>query len=382
MLNVSVGKLQLQTPLLLASGYITETPDFFLNARHYGCAGMITRSLKERVPDERKQVPAPRYAVFNQDSMLNCEWGNEKPWISWLDGGVQGVKSTGAPLIVSMSGRDPEGCKNMIPEFDKAGVDAFEINISCSHSGLLHGNLNVDIQHLQRVLRLLRPITNTPIWIKLSYSSYLFEMAAEAEASGADAIVCTNSIGPGLLIDVNSGRHMLGIAGGAGGLTGKAVFPIALWCVAQLAQTVKIPIIGCGGISKANHVLQMLMAGASAVQLYSAPALKGPSIFRKINAGLYKFLVEHTEHLSIGDIVGYTNKKMPTSHRFTTLPPEIVEERCTGCGVCVHACAFDALNMLTLPDKSQIAVINEKCISCNACVGVCPPKFDAIKAFY
>ena len=82
-LKTQVGDLKLQTPLLLASGYITETPEFFLRAQPYGCSGIVTRSLKQHVPAERSRITSPRYAVFGNDSMLNCEWGNERPWTDW-----------------------------------------------------------------------------------------------------------------------------------------------------------------------------------------------------------------------------------------------------------------------------------------------------------
>lgn len=380
-LNTQVGSMKLQTPLLLASGYITETPEFFLKAQLYGCSGMVTRSLKQHVPPERANVLAPRYAVFDQDSMLNCEWGNEKPWTDWRDHGVSQVKDTGCPIIISLSGRDLDGCCNLIRAFDEIDVDAYELNISCSHSGVLHGNLNVDVFHLQQLMEKVRGVTSAPIWIKLSYSNLLIQMAKGAEGLGADAIVCTNSIGPGMLIDTKTAKPKLGIKGGGGGVTGKAIFPIALWCVHQLSQTVNIPVVGCGGIFTADQVIQMLMAGASAVQLYTAPALKGPVIFKRITIGLRKFLAENPEHASIKDLIGLAVNKA-NEHQFSSPRPVVIEEKCTGCGICIHACAFDALEMTHRPGKTALAVITDNCNSCNACVGVCPPKFDAIKASF
>ena len=279
-LYTQIGTMKLQTPLLLASGYITETPEFFLRAQPYGCSGIDPRSLKRHVPLERSKITTPRYVVFDQDSMLNCEWGNEKPWTDWRDHGVQQVKDTGCPIIISLSGRDLDSCCYLIHAFDEIGVDAYEINISCSHSGVLHGNLNIDTFHLEQLMKKVRSITTTPIWVKLSYSNLLVSMARQAQELGADAIVCTNSIGPGMLIDTKTAKPKLGIKGGGGGVTGKAIFPIALWCVHQLSKTLTIPVVGCGGIFTADDVIQMLMAGASAVQLYTAPALKGPIIFK------------------------------------------------------------------------------------------------------
>jgi dihydroorotate dehydrogenase (NAD+) catalytic subunit len=385
MLSTQVGSIKLQTPLLLASGYLTETPEFFLKAKSYGCSGMVTRSLKERISPERTQVPAPRYAVFNQESMLNCEWGNERPWTDWRDYGVNRVKKTGCPIIVSLSGRDLDGCKNLIQAFDDIGVNAYEINISCSHSGVLHGNLNVDILHLQQLMEEVRGITSTPVWIKLSYSSVLIEMAKQAEAMGADAIICTNSIGPGMLIDTGSAKPKLGIKGG-GGVTGKAVFPIALWCVHQLSQALTIPVVGCGGVFTADDVIQMLMAGACAVQLYTAPALHGPAVFKQIMAGMRKFFIANQQYSSVKDLIGLA-LSATEEHKFSSPRPVIIEEKCTGCKICLHACAFDALEIIPRRNQNRgktllVAAINDNCNSCNACVGVCPPKFNAIRASF
>ncbi|MBI2475541.1 4Fe-4S binding protein [Candidatus Uhrbacteria bacterium] len=376
-LKTQVGDISLQTPLLLASGYITETPEFFLRAQQHGCSGMITRSLKQHVPPERLRIPAPRYAVFDKDSMLNCEWGNENPWTDWKDYGVHQVKKTGCPIIISLSGRESDSCCYMIHVFDEIGVDAYEINISCSHSGALHGNLNVDALHLEQLMKKVRGITTTPIWIKLSYSDLLISMAKKAEELGADAVVCTNSIGPGMLIDTKTAKPKLGIKGGGGGITGKAIFPIALWCVHQLSKTLTIPVVGCGGIFTADDVIQMLMAGASAVQLYTAPALKGPAVFEQVTNGLNRFLVENPKHASVRNLIGLTLNKTG-DHRFSSPRPIVIEERCTGCGICIQSCAFGALSMVRSVDKKALAKIADNCISCNACVGVCHTEFNAI----
>ncbi len=380
MLNTQVGTVKLQTPLLLASGYITETPEFFLKAQPYGCSGIITRSLKEHVPLERAKIPSPRYAIFDQDSMLNCEWGNERPWTEWRDNGVDKVKNTNSPIIISLSGRDSDSCCNLIKIFDEIGVDAYEINISCSHSGVLHGNLNVDAFYLEQLMKKVRAVTTTPIWIKLSYSNFLVTMAKQAEEFGANAVVCTNSIGPGMLIDTKTAKPKLGIKGGGGGVTGKAIFPIALWCVHQLYQVLNIPIVGCGGVFTADQVVQMLMAGASAVQLYTAPALKGPIVFKRIKTDLLKFLKD-SNHSSTRDLIGLTKNKT-NEHTFLSPLPVITKEKCTGCGICIDACAFGAIDMILRPNKKALAIITNNCISCNACVGVCPPKFNAIQASF
>lgn len=372
-LKTKVGNIIFDPPLLLASGYITETPDFFVEANKFGCSGMVTRSLKKNVPPERKNTPAPRYVVDDINIMLNCEWGNEHPWENWRDKWAEQVRNK-APLIISMSGRDIEGCKELIQIFDEVGVDGFEINVSCSHSGSLNGNLNIDIQHLKNLLKIIRPLTTQPIWIKLAFSSILIEMAKTAEDLGADAITCTNTIGPGLAIDIETAKPKLGIKGGLGGVSGKAIFPIALHCVNEISKNVQIPIVGVGGICTADNVIQMLMAGASAVQLYTFPALKGPESFKKISDELLQFLFDHPEYPELSSVIGAFNQ-IEQEHQFqVSSAPVVVKDRCSGCGICLSSCAFGAIHL----NKNSQAEISDDCIGCNACAGGCPPKFNAI----
>ncbi len=353
MLETNIGGLVLNSPLLLASGQITETPDFFLQTDKYACAGMVTRSLRENPSPERANTPAPRYVIFdNGRSMLNCEWSNSEPWTTWYSEGIEKVRSRDGALILSLFGEDISGCCNLVRKFDDTKIAAFEINVSGSY----------DVDFLKKLLRSVGALTNKPIWIKLAYSSRLLEMAKIAEAFGADAIVCTNSIGPGLLIDTETGLPKLGIRGGAGGVSGEAIFPIALNCVYQLAQAVRIPIIGSGGISSAEHVIQMMMAGASAVQLYTAPALRGPEIFKTIAGDLIDYLNDHG-YDAVEDIIRLSIGKAEENN-FYVVKPLFDPRICIQCNKCLQVCAFGAQQA----DK----ILYDKCVGCNACVDVCP----------
>lgn len=377
-LNTKVGSVELSTPLILASGYITETPDFFMRASKFGCSAIVTRSLKKVVPEERKRVPAPRYAVIpGKDTMLNCEWGNEYSWELWRNKWVDEVRVANSPIIMSLSGRDLDGCKDLIRSFDEIGVDAFEINISCSHSGALHGNLNVDFGNLKSTLKHIRPITKTPIWIKLSYSPFVVGMAQMAEEMGADAIICSNSIGPGMLIDIESGYTKLGTQGGAGGVSGAAIFPIALRCVFEISRNVRIPVVGVGGVCSGEDAIQMMFAGASAVQLYTYPSLHGPEVFESIITEMNSFLMRHNDkYQGISDIIGLSHAHA-LEHRFHANSPTINSEKCIGCGICVRSCQFNGMKIV-YTDGKEVASITESCISCNACVGMCPIRIGAI----
>jgi len=309
--------------------------------------------------------------------MLNCEWKNEHSWTEWRDNWVDEVKMSKGTLIVSLSGRDIGSCQRLIEVFEPLPVDAYEINVSCSHSGAIHGNLNIDIEWLGKLLSQIRSKTSRPIWVKLSYSPILVAMAKEAENQGADAIVCTNTIGPGLALDIETGRPMLGIRGGAGGVSGKAIFPIALRCVYEIANNTGIPVVGVGGIFEAEDVIQMLMAGASAVQLYTAPSLYGPTVFKTIVDDLTEFILTHQQFASVLDIIGHSRKWAQVEHQFDSAHPIWHKENCKGCGKCKTVCHFGGLS---ISDTKEVAINTSKCVSCTACVGICP--HNAITATY
>ncbi len=370
-LAVSITGVNFDSPLLLASGYITETPEFFLRSAKRGCAAMVTRSLKE---NPRGEVTAPRYYVPNgAEYMLNAEWGNEYPWTRWRDEWVESVVQTGKPLIISLSGRDIESCVKLVQAFNHSEIAAYEINVSCPHSSFLHGNNNVDFTHIKNLVIAVKKVATKPVWIKLGYSSFMVDMAIEAQNWGADAIVSTNSIGPGLAIDIETSRPALGIKGGRGGVSGKGIFPIALESVWTLCQKLSIPVIASGGASDAESVLQMLMAGAGAVQLYTEPALHGPKVFGEIQTGLYEYCKGH--ETTITELIGCSLRWANDDHSFEAQqkPVVVVDEDCTGCGLCVPACAFNAIKMKNLgAGNRSLAVVDDMCITCNACIGVCP----------
>ncbi len=368
-LKTTVTGIEFDTPLILASGYITETPDFFLKSIRRGCAAMVTRSLKQY---PRGEITAPRYYVpTGANYMLNAEWGNEYAWTNWRDKWVDNVADTGQPLIISLSGRNIEQCLELVSVFNALPIAAYEINISCPHSGFLHGNLNIDFSHMRRLVTSVSEKSTKPVWVKLGYSSFITEMAIEAQKCGADAIVATNSIGPGLAIDTNTTRPALGIQGGRGGVSGKAIFPIALECIWTLRQVLDIPVVASGGAADGDDVLQMLMAGASVVQLYTEPALHGPKVFSQIKRSLNTYCHEHAT--SIQELIGISLKWAKDENVFSAEPPKVLEQLCTGCGLCKPACAFDAISFIRRgPKQPSMPIISENCNTCTACIGICP----------
>jgi dihydroorotate dehydrogenase (NAD+) catalytic subunit len=174
----------------------------------------------------------------------------------------------GVPVVVSVGGLSEREYWHVTEELDGAAHAALEVNVSCPN--LEHGGitLGADVQAVHRVVTGVVARTSVPVLVKLSPDLNSIAAAARAaEDAGAAAITVCNSF-PALAVDPASRRAMLG--NGTGGLSGPAIKPLALRLVWQAAHAVRIPVVGCGGISTARDVAEFLVAGASAVQIGTA----------------------------------------------------------------------------------------------------------------
>jgi dihydroorotate dehydrogenase (NAD+) catalytic subunit len=179
------------------------------------------------------------------------------------------LKSAGPRIIVNIVGRTVEEYALVAAGLNgQEGVDGLEINISCPNikaGGIAFGT---DPDQTYQVVSAVRRQTNLPLLVKLSPNvTDITIIARAAEAAGADALSLINTLS-GMLIDIETRRPLLGNT--FGGLSGRAILPVALKMVWQTAEAVKIPLLGMGGISSARDALQFIMAGARAVAVGTA----------------------------------------------------------------------------------------------------------------
>jgi len=190
---------------------------------------------------------------------------------------------------------------------EKGGAIAVELNVSCPHVKEVGVEIGQRPKVVAEVTQTVKSHVHVPVFVKLSPNvTDIAEVAKAAESAGADGITAINTV-LGTGVDVDSGFPILG--GVLGGLSGPAILPIALRAVYQIRQAVGIPIIGVGGIEDWKGAVQMIMAGASAVQIGSAITSKGLDVFREVTTGMGKFL-EQKGYGSIREIVS-----MAAAHR-------------------------------------------------------------------
>ena len=193
------------------------------------------------------------------------------------------------PLVVSISAPTAEGFASLAAELTLPGVAAIEANISCPNIEEDGKAFAMRAESTEKVTRELRAATRLPLWVKLTPNTGdIAEVARAAEAAGADAVVVANTI-LSMAIDLKTFKPCLGNI--MGGLSGPAIKPIVLRQVFQCARAVKIPVIGCGGISTAEDAIEYMLAGASAVQVGTATFLQ-PAAMITIIDGIERFCVQ------------------------------------------------------------------------------------------
>lgn len=284
-LRVNIAGVPFENPLIAASGtfgFGHEYQEFYPLSTLGGisCKGI---TLKERPGN-----PPPRIAEA-PGGMLNAV-GLQNPGVDhFIEHDLPWLKQQGTVVIANIAGNTPEDYCAMAEKLSDTEVDMIELNISCPNvkqGGVQFGTTCAGVGGITEAVR---KYCKKPLMVKLSPNvSDIGEIAAAAEAAGADAISMINTL-TGMRIDIRTRRPI--IRNNTGGMSGPALLPIAVRMVWQASQRVKIPIVGMGGISKWEDAVEMLLAGASALQIGTV-FFTDPYAPVKILDGLNRYLDE------------------------------------------------------------------------------------------
>ena len=207
-------------------------------------------------------------------------------------------------MIASIFGGNAEDFATVAEGLADAGPEAFELNVSCPHAQGYGASIGCDACAVEEVTAAVCDVTDLPVWVKLTPNvTDIVSIGEAAQRGGADAIVAINTV-RGMAIDIHSGYPLLGNR--FGGLSGQAVKPVAIKCVYDLYEALDIPVIGVGGVSGWEDAVEMMMAGASAVQIGSA-VYEGLDVFRNVTDGIDSFLSE--KGWSVEDITGLAHRR-------------------------------------------------------------------------
>jgi dihydroorotate dehydrogenase (NAD+) catalytic subunit len=204
----------------------------------------------------------------------------------------------GVPLIASIFADTLEGFADVASRVSAAQPDLIEVNISCPNLDSRYEEMFAANAHVAgQVTRRVKDSTDIPVMVKLSPNvTNLTEIALRVASAGADAISAVNSLGPGLVLDVDTAQPVL--AHGAGGVSGPAIRPIAVRCVRDICQALRregftLPVLGMGGVTTGRDVVEMLLVGAQAVGIGSAIQYRGIEVFAKCCEEVQAYMARH-----------------------------------------------------------------------------------------
>lgn len=289
-----VGTVELEHPVLNASGTLDALAAAAAGVPvHHDVAALVTKTI---TPLPREGNPPPRLAE-SPSGLLNSI-GLANPGVDAFVASLPELRDLGRPLVVSIGGFSVDDYVLLARALDgAAGVVALELNISCPNVETGCSSIGSDPVETSDVVRACRAATALPLWVKLSPNvADVSLIGRAAEAEGADALVCVNTA-RGLAIEPWSGRPVLGA--GTGGLSGPALKPIALAAVWTCASSCAVPIIGVGGVLSGRDALDLLDAGATAVEVGTA-LFRDPRAAAQVRRDLQDLVASRQEPSSRG----------------------------------------------------------------------------------
>ena len=263
-MRVTIAGVELKNPVVVASGTFGFGREF---AEYFPLENLGGICVKGLTVKRRDGNPSPRIAetpsgILNSVGLQNpgvdafCE--KEMPWL----------RQQGTKIIANISGNTLEEYAELSEKVSAAGVDLIEVNISCPNvkcGGLAFGT---QPDSAAAATRAVKEHATVPVMVKLSPNvTSIVDIAKAAENAGADALSLINTL-LGMRIDLNTRRPIL--KNNTGGLSGPAVLPVAVRCLWQVKNAVKIPLLGMGGVSRGEDAIELMMAGASAVAVGTA----------------------------------------------------------------------------------------------------------------
>ena len=301
MLTIEITGIKLENPLILAAGILGSTGASLRRVARAGAGAVVTKSLG-LVPREGYRNPC---VVELEEGFINAV-GLQNPSYRNFMGEIKIAREANVPIVASIFGGRPEEFAEIATAMS-GDVDGFELNLSCPHAEGYGAEIGSDPMIVEEVTRSVKSATDLPVWVKLTPNVRdIATIGLAAERGGADAVVAINTL-HAMAIDVESGHPIL--SNRFGGLSGAPIKPVAVRAVYELYQALEIPIIGVGGISSWEDAVEMMMAGASAVEIGSA-VYRGLNIFKEIGDGISRYL--ERKDMRLDEIVGIAHSEKPT----------------------------------------------------------------------
>jgi len=339
---------ELRNPLILASGPLSWSAEGIHTAFAAGAAAVVTKTIRLQSAIN----PMPHIAALRQGSMLNIEEWSDLSAEQWIKRELPALAERDGVLIASL-GHTPTEVQALAAPIAEAGPDMLEL-------------VSYQAEDAAPMVEAAKRAVSVPVLAKVSANWHdLPKVVSACLQAGADGIAAIDSLGPALRVDVETGRPLLD---SFAWLSGAAILPIALRAVAEICLRHDVPVVGTGGVGRTEDVVEMVMAGATAVGIHTAPLLQGLEWFGKTLAQLEQWLDERN-YARLRDLRGMALPylRAPVSHSPLTFAFDA--EACSLCKRCVTVCAYEARR---LTPERQMSLDETACRSCGLCVSVCP----------
>lgn len=388
-----LGK-KLKNPFVLASAPPTRSREMIERAFDAGWGGAIIKTLTQKEHPARTNVTPRIRALWQGPQILgftNMELASMHATEAWMADLVllkerYPDRGLGASMLYG-GAPDEAQWRAVARECEKAGVDWLELNLSCPHGGAEEGgefSIGCRPDAIRTVVGWVRESTRLPLLVKLPAFSDIEAGVRASRDAGADGIALINTLNALSGIDLDTYRPLPSVEGKSafGGLSGRAVKPVALRCVALAAGASSLPVSGMGGIYDWKDAAEFLLAGASTLQICSAVMEHGYGIIDDLCRGLLTYLETQGWH-SPDDAVG---KALPhlAPHAELSRDARMVascrQERCLRCGACAVSCRDSGYQAISWTPGGFPQVDREACDGCGLCVGICPAGCLELKA--
>lgn len=299
-LKVKFLGIEFNNPLVMPSGILQEVSAHY-QAEKNGLGGVTTKSM---TMEPREGNPLPRvikyeHGILNSVGLRNP--GIKKGVGEW----AKFIKETKIPVIASVFAVKIADFVYLAEAVEKIHPEMIELNLSCPNTvDELGQPLGMGVDSTAAAVKAVRKALKkeTKILAKLSPNvNNIGEVAKAAEGAGADAISAINTAGPGMVIDIKTRKPLLGNI--VGGRSGPGIRPLAVRCVWDIYNSIKLPILGMGGVETAKDVVEMMLAGATLVGVGSAWYRHGFGIYEKIKKDLIKYM-EDNKIKNLQELVG------------------------------------------------------------------------------
>jgi len=285
-ITTKIASLKLKNPTILASGLMDEDAGSMKRIVNCGAGAVVTKSigLKSREGYANPTIVELECGILNAMGLPNAginEFGEE----------IKKLKHLNAPIIGSVFGSNSKEFVELGKKMQSYGANALELNMSCPHAKGYGLEIGSDPRLVKEIISKVKDSVDIPVFVKLSSNvANLNEIAKAAEKGNADGIVAINTI-KAMKIDIELKIPVL--ANKIGGYSGKAIKPIGVRCVYEIAENVDIPIIGVGGVTTGEDALEYIMAGASAVQIGTGIYYRELDVFKKVCKEMENWMKKH-----------------------------------------------------------------------------------------